>query len=259
MIVAAPDSGGETTEVAVRTWLRANFTSGIEQHDLSLDWLFDAVKDVGGRIEISHSYHRRGDTSSFEILLRGAQSGIMYRVSVAYSPKMASLLTRRLDEVDLAQVGTMRRLMHPFRKLLSFDVYWLDPRDGEWESICIETEEPESTWPADQVASVVRALGDDLNAALRRDMHTLRPELRQALITSWCEDQTSLELDWDGISVYLIAYEAYAKASKMGASWEDALEVENEIGCLMSGVPAMTPSEFEEAIDDFLERRWGCQ
>ena len=116
-----------------------------------------------------------------------------------------------------------------------------------------------TTWPADQVASVVRALGDDLNAALRRDMHTLRPQLRQALITSWCEDRTSPELDWDGISVYLIAYEAYAKASKMGVSWEDALEVENEIGCLKSGFPAMTPSEFEEAINDFLERRWGSQ
>ena len=192
------------TETTSERMLREYSIEGIEEHNRSLRWLLDTAERLGARIEVEPD-QSRWDSVPFEIRLSGRESGIHYRISVRYRPRLARLMSRRISEVDMSDEGSVWAMLSAFAMMLDFNVYWYDPRKREWEGFCVipRNRKDSKAWPLDGMVSLMEALNDDLGAALDFSMNTLRKELVDAYPVSWFAGQTDPSLTFEQVSIYV--------------------------------------------------------
>jgi|MDSW01.2.fsa_nt_gb hypothetical protein len=173
-------------------WVHDNFTcDGLEPHNRSIRWFLSTCEDLDIRIDRTAERYRHGSGQAFQFNIT-ALSGMEYRVSVTYQPRLARLLSKRFDELDLRSKNQLQTLLHPFQGLLNFDVHWYDARDGTMEHICIERNRRAKTryWPGDHLVAVTKILADDLRSSLDYSMTTLRSTLITAYPVAWTNFQT---------------------------------------------------------------------
>ena len=192
------------TELTSERMLGEYSIEGIEEHNRSLRWLLDTAERLGARIEVEPG-DSRWDSDPFEIRLNGLESGIHYRIKVNYRPRIAQLMSRRINEVDLTDRFAVRAMLPAFQKMLEFDTFWYDPRKMDWERFCVipKSRKAPQIWPLDTIVSLMEALNDDLGTALDIGMNTLRKELVEAYPTAWFAGQTESSLTFDEISIYV--------------------------------------------------------
>ena len=177
---------------------------GLDEHNRSFSWLLETTDRLGARIE-TETDSARWDSMPFNIRLRGKKSGILYRIKVNYRPRLAKLLSRRINEIDLSDGYSPSVILPAFRMMLDFNVYWYDSRKMDWESFCVIPNQSMDSmvWPIDRIVSLMEALSDDLGAALDIGMNTLRKELVEAYPVSWFAGNTNSKVSFDEVSTYV--------------------------------------------------------
>lgn len=187
-------------------WVLKHFhCKGLEPHNLSLKWVCETLQDVNALIDIGGESRAHYAARSFAIRVRGT-SGVLYRISVHYRPRFAELLAERFGEIDFSNEDTIGLLMHPFQNgILNYEIHWLDERDGNWEHICIHghRDRPATCWPGDELVTTLLTLSNDLRQSLEKPMTTLRSELRNSYLISWCAGNTPPETTWEVMSSHL--------------------------------------------------------
>ena len=173
---------------------------GLEPHNKSLELISQVIGDVGATVDIGSEYRQYG-SESISIRLTGG-SGTNYRISVQFKRRIASLMTRRFAEMDFEDPSQAGNFMHPFRKMMEFDIHWYDFRDGDWVSICIHDrhDAPVECWPGDNIATTIQLLNDDIRSAMLPEMSTLRRELRSSYPVSWAAGQSSPEVKFSDVA-----------------------------------------------------------
>ena len=69
-------------------------------HNRSIDWIVDVCNTLGAEIrtEVDGGYSHCSE--SFEIMIRGRDSGILYRISVTQSNKQLEIMSKRVSAVS---------------------------------------------------------------------------------------------------------------------------------------------------------------
>ena len=173
---------------------------GLEPHNKSLELISQVIGDVGATVDLGSEYRQYG-SESISIRLTGG-SGTNYRISVQFKRRIASLMTRRFAEMDFETPSQAGDFMHPFRKMMEFDIHWYDFRDGDWVSICIHDrhDAPVECWPGDNIATTIQLLNDDIRSAMLPEMSTLRRELRSSYPVSWAAGQSPPEVKFSDVA-----------------------------------------------------------
>ena len=186
-------------------WVLKHFCcEGLEPHNRSIEWICETAKDVGATIDIGGESRSHYAGHSFAIRIRST-SGVLYRISVHYRPRYAELICERFAEIDFNDEESIGLLMYPFKNMLSYEIHWLDERDGDWEHICIHgrRDRPATCWPGDELVTTLLALSNDLRQSLEISMNTLRSTLRQSYMISWCAGNTPSDVTWNEMSKHL--------------------------------------------------------
>ena len=194
----------ETREEQESRILRNFGHPALGPHNKSLEFIFEVVDSVNGQIDESAANHQY-DCSSFAIRFKGA-SGILWKITVNYRPKLANLMAERFEDIDFdGERDPIGTLMHAFRNMMDFAVHWYDFRDGDWEHICIHEsrEKVPNCWPGDNVVSTVLALSNDLRSAFEPPMNTLRREMREAYPVAWSGGQTPSDTEFSDVVKYV--------------------------------------------------------
>ena len=188
--------------------LKTLHCEGLEPHNRSLELMCELLDELDAIIDIG-SENRRYDAESFAIHLRG-KSGTRYRISVHYRARFARLIANRFDEIEFDDEDTIGVLLHPIRTMTDTEIHWHDPRDGNWESICIHgrRDETPKSWPVDLLVTTMLTLSDDLRQALELPMNTLRRELRSAYPVAWHNGQTPEEVTFADVTKCVTILEA---------------------------------------------------
>lgn len=173
---------------------------GLGPHNKSLELISQVIGDVGATVDIGSEYRQYG-SESISIRLTGA-SGTNYRISVHFKQRVARLMARRFSEMDFEDPVRAGAFMHPFRKMMEFDIHWYDFRDGDWVSICIHDrhDTPVECWPGDNIATTIQLLNDDIRSAMLPEMSTLRRELRSSYPVSWAAGQAPPEVQFSDVA-----------------------------------------------------------
>lgn len=177
---------------------------GLDGHNNSLSWIEVNANRMGATINTRPGSRRWSQFETFEISVKGRESGIKYRVIAHYSPKQAALMARRMGEIDLNEENAPQAL-RVFRKMMHFEVGWYDYRDGTWEGICLDdVHDPlRPHWPGDAIVSVMNALHDDLASAVDINMRTLRGEMMSALPVYWFMGEMAQDPSFDMMASYV--------------------------------------------------------
>ena len=187
-------------------WLLKHiYCEGLEPHNRSIEWIIETIDELGAVVDIGGENRDHRSAHSFAIRLRGT-SGVLYRISVHYRPRFAKLLSERMSEVEIRDDSSLDILLQPFRYMLHYDIHWLDARDGAWEGICIHghRDRPITSWPGDELVTTLVTLADDLrHAVFDKNMNTLRSELQKAYMISWCVGNTSSEVKFEDVVMYI--------------------------------------------------------
>lgn len=160
-------------------------------HNRSIDWIVGVSNTLGAEIrtQIEGGY---GLGESFEILIRGRDSGILYKISVTQSNKQLEIMSRRLSEFTMSRRESSV-ILHAFRGLMEVRVSWWDIGEARWHYICMNDELNElfPHWPGDGVVSMLYLLHNDLEQSTELSLRTLRHEMRKALVIYWFNGMTN--------------------------------------------------------------------
>ena len=161
-------------------------------HNRSIDWIVDVSNTLGAEIRTEVDGGYRHFSESFEILIRGRDSGILYRIEVAQSNKQLEIMSKRVAEFTMTSRESAV-ILYAFRDLMDTRVSWWDIRTSRWEYICMRDElnELEPHWPGDGVVSMLYLLHNDLEQSTELSLRTLRQEMRKALVIYWFNGMTN--------------------------------------------------------------------
>ena len=213
------NNGNENEKERQKERILSNFwCAGLEPHNRSMKFIFEALDDVGGEIDMGGGGHQY-DAQSFAIRVTGS-SGTLYRITVNYRAPAARLMAERFNEIDLEGSDGMEEqlaigtLMHAYRKMMDFSVHWYDFRDGDWEQICIHESRKKTPtcWPGDHVVATIMLLANDLRGAFKPSMDTLRRELRESYPVAWSARQTPDDVAFTDVVKYVGYLEKLANA-----------------------------------------------
>lgn len=155
-------------------------------HNRSIDWIVGVSNTLGAEIRTEVDGGYRHFSESFEILIRGRDSGILYRIEVAQSNKQLEIMSKRAAEFAMTS-REAAVVLYAFRDLMDIRVSWWDISTSRWEYICMRDELNELTphWPGDGVVSMLYLLHNDLEQSTELSLRTLRHEMRKALVIYW--------------------------------------------------------------------------
>ena len=161
-------------------------------HNRSIDWIVGVSNTLGAEIRAEVDGGYRHFSESFEILIRGRDSGILYRIEVAQSNKQLEIMSKRAAEFTMTS-REAAVVLYAFRDLMDIRVSWWDISTSRWESICMRDELNELTphWPGDGVVSMLYLLHNDLEQSTELSLRTLRYEMRKALVIYWFNGMTN--------------------------------------------------------------------
>tara|TARA_B110000003_G_scaffold163390_1_gene163412 strand:- start:1611 stop:2375 length:765 start_codon:yes stop_codon:yes gene_type:complete len=175
----------------------------LDAHNKSLEWIESERKRMGAEIDciIEDGYD---SSRKCHIYIDGRESGINYRLTVSFEPRIADLLSKRISEVELND-RNLKSILFTFRKLIHFDTHWYDHSAGRWQHICLEVKPSinHPFWPGDHIVSVMNCLSEDMVSVLDRDMATLRKAMTEALVSSWFQGNNPKSLEFSKISQYV--------------------------------------------------------
>ena len=161
-------------------------------HNRSIDWIVDVSNTLGAEIrtEVDGGYSHCSE--SFEIMIRGRDSGILYRISVTQSNKQLEIMSKRVSEFTMTSRESAV-ILYAFRDLMEIRVSWWDICTSRWEYICMRDELNELSphWPGDGVVSMLYLLHNDLEQSTELSLKTLRREMRKALVIYWFNGMTN--------------------------------------------------------------------
>jgi hypothetical protein len=161
-------------------------------HNRSIDWIVDVSNTLGAdiRTEVDGGYSHCSE--SFEIMIRGRESGILYRISVTQSNKQLEIMSKRVSEFTMTSRESAV-ILYAFRDLMEIRVSWWDICTSRWEYICMRDELNELSphWPGDGVVSMLYLLHNDLEQSTELSLKTLRREMRKALVIYWFNGMTN--------------------------------------------------------------------
>ena len=175
----------------------------LDAHNKSLEWIESERKRMGAEIDnmIDDGYD---SCKKCHIFINGRKSGINYRLTINFEPKIANLLSKRINEIELSD-RNLKSVLFTFQKLINFETHWYDHADGRWNHICLEIKPSVNypVWPGDHIVSVMNCLSEDMTSVLDRDMRTLRKEMTKALVVSWFQGNSSESMRYDRVSQYV--------------------------------------------------------
>ena len=154
----------------------------LDAHNKSLEWIESERKRMGAEIDnmIDDGYD---SCKKCHIFINGRESGINYRLTINFEPKIANLLSKRINEIELSDRNLKSVLNH----------------------ICLEIKPSVNypVWPGDHIVSVMNCLSEDMTSVLDRDMRTLRKEMTKALVVSWFQGNSSESMRYDRVSQFV--------------------------------------------------------
>ena len=178
-------------------------TPNLDAHNKSLDWIELERKRMGAEIDcmIEDGYD---SSKKCQIFVNGRESGINYRLTLSFESKIANLLSKRINEIELND-RNLKSILFTFQKLMHFDTHWYDHSEGRWQHICLEVKPSinHPFWPGDHIVSVMNCLSEDMTSVLDRDMRTLRQIMIKALIVSWFQGNNSDNIEFNKASQYV--------------------------------------------------------
>ena len=171
--------------------------AGLSCHNRSVDLLNQVWVDADAVVWPGEKKWRKERIHCYEIHFSGKQSGISYKIDMTYDPKAAKILARRFEEIEKADLDSsddsvILGFLETFKDLITFTVSWYNPIDT-WDHICIDPA-GFSSWPGDNVVSVIFSLRDDLNSALHPSMDTLRRSIRNSMRIAWAEGESNISI-----------------------------------------------------------------
>ena len=175
----------------------------LDAHNKSLEWIESERKRMGAEIDcmIEDGYD---SSRKCHIYVNGRESGINYRLTLSFESKIANLLSKRINEVELSD-RNLKSILFTFQKLIHFETHWYDHSEGRWQHICLDVKASVNHpfWPGDHIVSVMNCLSEDMTSVLDRDMKTLRKAMTKALVVSWFQGDNSDIMDFNKVSQYV--------------------------------------------------------
>jgi len=167
--------------------------------------VYDATKD----------HHKTQREKHINILFRGKESGISYKVRIIYASERADNLASRIDEVLDANSSypVSDGVLRGFIKASDFLKFQVSRRDkyGGWDYLCVDPGEDFGLWPGDSVAALLMCLHDDLTTALEPAMYTLRGDLHHASKIAFLKGKSKLSIH--RLMAYDMAYKSIVEAT----------------------------------------------
>jgi|TARA_B100001142_G_scaffold103815_1_gene105856 hypothetical protein len=177
-------------------------TPNLDAHNKSLEWIESERKRIGAEIDcmIDDGYD---SSRKCHIFINGRESGINYRLTLSFESRIANLLSKRIQKVELSH-RNLKSILFTFQKLIHFETHWYDHSEGRWQHICLDvkTSVNHLFWPGDHIVSVMNCLSEDMTSVLDRNMRTLRTAMIKGIIISWFQGNNSEGIDFNKISQY---------------------------------------------------------